>query len=81
MMTRLPAFVQAIRFRFLAVALFAFAFIASTDVAWAADASTGSAGTASPVEEFSQQLEAFQKSVPDLNKSIQDSAGTIDSAT
>jgi chromosome segregation ATPase len=34
-----------------------------------------------PVEEFSQQLEAFQKSVPDLNKSIQDSAGTIDSAT
>ena len=34
---------------------------------------------ASPVEEFSQQLEAFQKSVPDLNKSIQDSAGTIDS--
>src|ERR1700722_4541439 len=34
---------------------------------------------ASPVEEFSQQLEAFQKSVPDLNKSIQESAGTIDS--
>ena len=34
-----------------------------------------------PVEEFSQQLEAFQKSVPDLNKSIQDSAGTIDSVT
>jgi len=40
------------------------------------------AGTAaSPVEEFSRQLEAFQNSVPDLNKSIQDSAGAIDSAT
>jgi DNA repair exonuclease SbcCD ATPase subunit len=37
--------------------------------------------TASPVEEFSQQLEAFQKSVPNLNKSIQDSAGTIDKVT
>jgi hypothetical protein len=27
----------------------------------------------SPVELFSQQLEDFQKAVPDLNKSIQDS--------
>ena len=45
-------------------------------------AETGTDGTAgSPVEEFSQQLEAFQKSVPDLNKSIQESAGTIDSMT
>lgn len=35
----------------------------------------------SPVEEFSQQLENFQKTVPDLNKSIRDSVGTIDSAT
>ena len=34
-----------------------------------------------PVEEFSQQLEAFQKSVPELNKTIQDSAGAIDSVT
>jgi len=33
---------------------------------------------ASPVEEFSQQLDAFQKSVPDLNRSIQESARTID---
>jgi DNA repair exonuclease SbcCD ATPase subunit len=32
----------------------------------------------SPVEEFSQQLEAFQESVPDLNRSIQESASTID---
>ncbi len=28
------------------------------------------AGTASPVEEFSQQLEDFQKNVPALNKKI-----------
>jgi chromosome segregation ATPase len=78
MMTRLPAIVQATRPRFLGVALFAFALIASAGVAGAADATTGAA---SPVEEFSRQLEAFQKSVPDLNKSIQDSAGTIDSVT
>jgi len=36
---------------------------------------------ASPVEEFSQQLEAFQRSVPDLTKSIQESASTIDGVT
>jgi hypothetical protein len=30
---------------------------------------------------FSQQLEDFQKAVPHLNKSIQDSIGIIDSAT
>jgi chromosome segregation ATPase len=40
-----------------------------------------SPGANSPVEQFSQQLEAFQKSVPDLNKTIQESAGTIDTAT
>jgi hypothetical protein len=34
-----------------------------------------------PVAEFSQQLENFQKSVPALNKTIQDSAGAIDSYT
>ena len=48
--------------------------------AQAEDAGAGKS-TVSPVEEFSQQLEAFQKSVPDLNKSIQDSAGTIDKVT
>jgi DNA repair exonuclease SbcCD ATPase subunit len=37
--------------------------------------------TGSPVEEFSKQLEDFQKSVPGLNKKIQDGAGAIDSAT
>jgi chromosome segregation ATPase len=36
---------------------------------------------ASPVEAFSRQLEDFQKSAPDLNKAIQESAGTIDSIT
>jgi len=36
-------------------------------------------GGVSPVEEFSQQLDAFQKSVPDLNRSIQEGARTIDS--
>jgi hypothetical protein len=30
---------------------------------------------------FSRQLEDFQKSAPDLNKAIQDSAGTIDGIT
>jgi DNA repair exonuclease SbcCD ATPase subunit len=34
-----------------------------------------------PVAEFSQQLENFQKSVPALNKTIQDSAGAIDTYT
>src|ERR1700735_4138306 len=78
MMTRMPAFVQAARPGFLGVGLFAFALMASAGVARAADATTSAA---SPVEEFSQPLGAFQESVPDLNKSIQDSAGTIDSAT
>jgi len=39
------------------------------------------AGTASPVDEFSKQLEEFQKSVPNLNRKIQESAGTIDATT
>ena len=77
MMTRLHAIVQALGRGSVAVALLSFALMASNGVARAEEAG----GAASPVEEFSQQLEAFQKSVPDLNKSIQDSAGTIDSAT
>jgi chromosome segregation ATPase len=77
-MTRLPAPVQATGARVAAMLLFAGALLVSADVGRAADAG---AAAGSPVEEFSQQLEAFQKSVPDLNKSIQDSAGTIDSAT
>ena len=78
MMTRLRAPVQATGARVAAMLLFAGALLVSADVGRAADAG---AAAGSPVEEFSQQLEAFQKSVPDLNKSIQDSAGTIDSAT
>jgi DNA repair exonuclease SbcCD ATPase subunit len=31
-----------------------------------------------PVEEFSKQLEAFKKSIPDLNKKIEDSASSVD---
>src|ERR1700726_2239254 len=78
MMTSLPAIVQGARVRVPAVMLLALAFACSAGAARAEDAGS-SAGANSPVEEFSQQLEAFQKSVPDLNKSIQDSAGTIDS--
>src|SRR5882672_6946633 len=32
----------------------------------------------SPVEEFSRRLDEFKKSVPDLNKKIEDSAGSVD---
>src|SRR5712671_7637922 len=31
-----------------------------------------------PVEEFSKQLDAFKKSIPDLNKKIEDSAAAVD---
>jgi hypothetical protein len=79
MMTRLPAIVQATRACILAVGLLAL--VVSVGVGRAEDATIGAGGAVSPVEEFAQQLEAFQKSVPDLNKAIQDSAGTIDSAT
>jgi len=81
MMTRLQTIVQATRACALAVGLFAVALAALVGAARAEDATTGAGGAASPVEEFSQQLEAFQKSVPDLNKSIQDSASAIDGVT
>jgi DNA repair exonuclease SbcCD ATPase subunit len=77
MMTRLPVIVQAIGGGRLAAVLFALSLATFAGNARAEEAT----GVASPVEEFSQQLEAFQKTVPDLNKSIQDSAGTIDSVT
>jgi chromosome segregation ATPase len=80
MMTSLPAIVQATRARVPAMVLAAFVVGAMAGAARAEDASNAAAAN-SPVEEFSAQLEAFQKTVPDLNKSIQDSAGTIDSAT
>ena len=49
------------------------------DIGVSISASTSAPG--SPVEEFAQQLERFQKTVPDLNKSILDSVGTITNAT
>jgi DNA repair exonuclease SbcCD ATPase subunit len=78
MMTSLHAIVQATRARIPFVALVVLVLGWSGAIAHAEDASTAAN---SPVEEFSAQLEAFQKTVPDLNKSIQDSAGTIDTAT
>ncbi|MGB6447958.1 MAG: hypothetical protein WBF47_22875 [Xanthobacteraceae bacterium] len=44
-------------------------------------ASVGGNAPASPVDQFSQQLEDFQKSVPGLTKKIQDGASVIDSET
>jgi chromosome segregation ATPase len=64
--------------RFAASALCAIVIALSVNASRAEDASST---VASPVEEFSRQLEAFQKSAPDLNKSIQDSAGAIDGIT
>jgi chromosome segregation ATPase len=78
MMTSLPAIVQATRAHIPVVALVVLALGWPAAVAQAEEANTAAN---SPVEEFSAQLEAFQKTVPDLNKSIEDSAGTIDSAT
>src|SRR5437899_541294 len=31
-----------------------------------------------PVEEFSRQLDEFKKNIPELNKKIEDSAGSVD---
>lgn len=78
MMTSLPAIVQATRAHIPVVALVVLALGWPAAVAHAEDTDTAAN---SPVGEFSAQLEAFQKTVPDLNKSIEDSAGTIDSAT
>ena len=65
------------------VAMLAFSGFAP-GVALAADATSASGGkltSGSPVDEFSQQLEDFQKSVPNLTQRIQDGAGVIDGAT
>jgi DNA repair exonuclease SbcCD ATPase subunit len=64
----------------LAAALLA-AMALSANVARAQDAGTEpteSSTSVYPVDEFSKQLEQFQKSVPELNKKIQDGAATID---
>src|SRR5882724_9647678 len=45
----------------------------------AASAQTqGQPDALTPVEEFSKQLEAFKKTIPDLNKKIEDSAAQVD---
>jgi hypothetical protein len=80
MSTSLSAIAQGPRASVAIAALFAIALSLAGSGARAEDANNA-VGRASPVEEFSQQLEAFQRSVPDLNKSIQDSAAVIDSAT
>jgi DNA repair exonuclease SbcCD ATPase subunit len=77
MKTSLSVITQYKRKRFAVAALFVAALALSASGVQADDANA-SAGP-SPVEEFAQQLEAFQRSVPDLNKTIQDSAGVIDS--
>jgi DNA repair exonuclease SbcCD ATPase subunit len=76
MFTSSSAFVA----RFAAATLLAVAVILFGSGVRAEDAANSNAPM-SPVEEFSQQLEAFQRSVPDLNRSIQESASTIDSVT
>jgi DNA repair exonuclease SbcCD ATPase subunit len=76
MMRSLPVVAEAPRARSAIVALFVAVLALSGGPLRAEETSR-----ASPVEEFSQQLEAFQKSVPDLNRSIQDSAGIIDRMT
>jgi DNA repair exonuclease SbcCD ATPase subunit len=80
MITSSSAIVHGIRVRFGVVALFAAVLALWASGARAEDAANSGAPM-SPVEEFSQQLEAFQRSVPDLNRSIQESASTIDSVT
>ena len=74
MMTSSPVVAGRIYARSALAALFAALLALSGS---AAQAERG--GGVSPVEEFSQQLDAFQKIVPDLNRSIQESARTIDS--
>ena len=59
-----------------AALLFAAVFAMPAAVALAEDSSQPDAFT--PVEEFSKQLDAFKKSIPELNKKIEDSAASVD---
>jgi DNA repair exonuclease SbcCD ATPase subunit len=79
-MLSLSAVARVERAHFAIAGLFATVLLLSGVAARAEDADSAVAAV-SPVEEFSQQLEAFQRSVPELTKSIQDSAAIIDSAT
>src|SRR3954469_16262315 len=38
----------------------------------------GAVDAVTPVEEFSRRLDEFKKSIPDLNKKIEESAGSVD---
>jgi chromosome segregation ATPase len=82
-MASLPALAARARGRFVVCALLAgvIVFAAGSVRAEPPAGGAGANAVPSPVEEFSQRLEAFQKSVPDLNKSIQDSAGAIDAVS
>jgi DNA repair exonuclease SbcCD ATPase subunit len=79
-MTSLFAVREFARVRFVSAPMLFLALALAANAAAAEDTASSNGNPASPVEEFSQQLEAFQKSVPDLNKSIQNSAGAVDSA-
>ena len=70
-MKTLPSAVaQGNRARVAVAGLFAVALVLSAASARAEDASgANTSNPISPVEEFSQQLEAFQRSVPDLKQS------------
>jgi DNA repair exonuclease SbcCD ATPase subunit len=74
----LSAVVRGERAHFAILGFFTIALLLSGTAARSEDADNA---VASPVEEFSHQLEAFQRSVPELTKSIQDSAAIIDRAT
>jgi DNA repair exonuclease SbcCD ATPase subunit len=63
--------------------LVAVAFLCGALAAPAAAQSTKPVGpdAISPVEEFSRQLDEFKKSIPELNKKIEDSAASVDKWT
>jgi DNA repair exonuclease SbcCD ATPase subunit len=49
--------------------------------AWAQSTKPVGPDAISPVEEFSRQLDEFKKSIPELNKKIEDSAASVDKWT
>src|SRR5262245_33624747 len=64
-------------FRRIARPLFAFAFaLAVASPAFAQ--SSGQPDAITPVEEFARQLDVFKKSIPELNKKIEESAASVD---
>jgi len=82
-MASLPALAARVRARFVVCALFAGAIVFAAGAS-APNLAAGGAGAntvPSPVEEFSRQLEAFQKSVPDSTSRSRISAGAIDAVT